>query len=122
MLDIRLVRLFLAIPSEENFYRGIGRYLHRRAIDRIVPKIVAWKEGKNMGMRIKQDQSKNNHLLRFSLSDLHPVMARYIDIKRFGQQIEQLPSILDKGMIDNKRIQIARNIRAVKNVCAWMNF
>ena len=52
LLDIRLVRLFLSIPSEENYYRGMGRYLHRRAIDGIVPKMVTWKQSKDMGAAI----------------------------------------------------------------------
>ena len=37
LLDIRLVKLFLSIPSEENYFRGMGRYLHRRAIAGVRP-------------------------------------------------------------------------------------
>lgn len=40
LLDVCLVRLFPDIPSEENFHRGIGRYLHRRAIDGVVPDTI----------------------------------------------------------------------------------
>ena len=42
--DVRMVQQYLSTPSIENVGpKGIGRYLHRRAIDAVVPKRVAWK-------------------------------------------------------------------------------
>lgn len=122
LLDIRLVRLFLSIPSAENYYRGMGRYLHRRAIDGIVPKMVAWKQGKDMGAVMGQDQRDANHLLHFSVSELHPALAEYIDMEKLNRQIEQLPAIMDNGMGDNKRFQFTRNIQAVMSLCVWMKY
>jgi asparagine synthase (glutamine-hydrolysing) len=44
------VQLYLSTPTIEKFGpRGIGRYLHRRAIDGIVPSKVAWRMTKRMG-------------------------------------------------------------------------
>lgn len=37
LLDVRLVKLFLSIPAEETYFRGMGRYLHRRAINGVPP-------------------------------------------------------------------------------------
>lgn len=48
--DARLVQLYLSTPTIEKFGPGgIGRYLHRCAIDGIVPAKVAWRPTKSMG-------------------------------------------------------------------------
>lgn len=48
--DVRLVQQYLSTPAIEKFGPGgVGRYLHRRAIDGIVPNKVTWKPGKDMG-------------------------------------------------------------------------
>jgi asparagine synthase (glutamine-hydrolysing) len=122
LLDIRLVRLFLSIPSEENYFRGMGRYLHRRAIDGIVPKMVTWKQSKDMGAVIGTDQTETKNLTQYSLSDLHPAMAEYVDKEKLKQQIEQIPSFTDAGMGDNRRFQFTRNIHATMAVNDWLNF
>lgn len=121
LLDIRLVRLFLSIPSAENYYRGTGRYLHRRAIDGIVPKMVTWKQGKDMGAVIVPDMHKPNHLLPFAASDLHPAMAEYVDTEKLRQQTElSTPPTIGGGNRDIRRMQVRVNNIAVMHVSAWM--
>jgi asparagine synthase (glutamine-hydrolysing) len=120
LLDIRLVRLFLSIPSEENYYRGMGRYLHRRAIDGVVPKLVAWKQGKDMGSVIVPNQVAATHLSSMSAPDPHPALAEYIDTDRWKQQSGQLRSNLDGGMDDARRFQFNMNYRAVTNLSEWL--
>ncbi len=122
LLDIRLVRLFLSVPSEEQYYRGTNRYLHRRAIDGIVPKMVTWKQGKNMGTAMPPDHHKPNSLLQFSVSDLHPALAEYIDAGKLGQQMDQLSSLRDNGEDLIRRMQSVRNIRAVTYLSSWMKY
>ncbi len=38
LLDYRLIQHFLATPTEEKYRRGMGRYLHRRAVSKLVPR------------------------------------------------------------------------------------
>jgi asparagine synthase (glutamine-hydrolysing) len=53
--DVRLVQHYLSTPAIEKFGpRGVSRYLHRRAIDEVVPAKVAWKLDKDMGMPVAQ--------------------------------------------------------------------
>jgi len=48
LLDIRLIELFLSIPSEYKLRHGLPRYLHRRSIQGLVPEHLIWKD-KDMG-------------------------------------------------------------------------
>ena len=118
LLDIRLVRLFLAIPSEENFYRGMGRYLHRRAIDGVVPKLVTWKHGKDMGAVMGPDQGESDLLPQLDPSGLHPELTECIDMDRLRRQLEQLPSLT--ADMNNNTFMCRRNIRAVKQLDTWL--
>ena len=53
LLDVRLLELFLSIPSEQKLGPGgISRYLHRRAVSGLVPDLVNWKS-KNMGAPVR---------------------------------------------------------------------
>ncbi|MDA8429937.1 MAG: asparagine synthase-related protein [Geobacteraceae bacterium] len=120
LLDIRLVRLFLAIPSEENFYRGMGRYLHRRAIDGVVPDLVTWKPGKDMGAFMGPAQGDTDQLLQLDPSKLHPALTKHLDTDKLRRQAEQLTASLTAPPGDNKRFQHTRNIRAVKQLDTWL--
>lgn len=122
LLDIRLVRLFLSIPSEENYYRGMGRYLHRRAIDGVVPEMVAWKPGKDMGAVMGQGMRGMDHLLQFPVPDLHPALAAYINTESLEHQIEQLPALMAAAPEDGKRFQYYKNVQAVLYLNTWMNY
>lgn len=117
LLDVRLVKLFLSIPSEENFYRGMGRYLHRRAIDGVVPQMVAWKQGKYMGPR-NPDGLPDVAGELIALSELHPAVKDYVDMKKLEQQCKKWPSLQNKEMTDGRKFQLTRNIHAVKQIDA----
>ena len=121
LLDVRLVKLFLSIPSEENFFRGMGRYLHRRAINGIVPKTVAWKRDKYMGqVNIDRWQHIAGELI--AVHCLHPAMEEFVDMGQLEQQIKELPDLWNKSIEDGRNFQIIRNIRTVSNVDAWMKY
>lgn len=120
LLDIRLVRLFLAIPSEEQFFRGMGRYLHRRAIDGVVPDRVTWKRSKDMGPVIPADTNQGSYFDGLSTKTLHPEMERYIDMEKFEKQIREMPQILNLKIGDAKRFQYMRNAHAAANIDAWL--
>ncbi len=121
LLDIRLVRLFLSIPSEENFYRGMGRYLHRRAIEGVVPKLVTWKQSKNMGAIMGHRHDEERHLLHLDLAGLHPALAEFIDTDRLQLQVEQFPALLNE-QTDIRRFQFRRNIRSAIALNGWLRY
>ena len=120
LLDVRLVRLFLSIPSEENFHRGMGRYLHRRAIDGVVPDLVAWKPGKDMGALIGPTQDETEQLLQLDLAALHPAVAERLDMDKLRHQTEQLAALRTEPLGDNNRFQHSRNIRSVISLNNWL--
>lgn len=123
LLDIRLVRLFLSIPSEENFYRGMGRYLHRRAIEGVVPPLVAWKQGKDMGTILGgEDANDLDQIRRFTLDSLHPALWAHLDTDKLQQQIEELPTALSAPLGDMKRGRYASNIRGAISLSVWLEY
>jgi asparagine synthase (glutamine-hydrolysing) len=119
LLDVRLVKLFLSIPSEENFFRGMGRYLHRRAIDGVVPEMAAWKKDKNMGsVSINAQQNTLGELA--AARPLHPAMEEFVNMVQFERQIKDLPHLMRGSTLDGRKAQINWNIRAVSQVSAWI--
>ncbi len=97
--DVRLVQQYLSTPSIEKVGpKGIGRYLHRRAISDLVPKAVAWKPSKDMGYgaAIQDTQTRNIPLMakqaRALLKDLHSDLTGLIDCDKLQQQIDQAGS------------------------------
>jgi len=117
LLDVRLVNLFLRIPSEENYFRGMGRYLHRRAIDGIVPDLVAWKKGKHMGDNLGLDLSGHIDKDTAPITDLHPTLSNLIDVKKLGDQITATAQSENN---DGLLFQFRRNAQAVKNIDQWL--
>lgn len=45
--DKRLVEFCLALPSDQKFSQGWIRIIHRRALDSIMPREIAWRFGKS---------------------------------------------------------------------------
>jgi asparagine synthase (glutamine-hydrolysing) len=118
--DVRLVQQYLSTPSIEKVGpNGMGRYLHRRAIDPVVPKMVAWKPSKDMGYaRVIQDtQAANPQLLeqaRQHEAHLHPALQEIVDRQKLRQQIANY----QPGKVElNVRFTFQRSIRAL----AWLN-
>lgn len=118
LLDVRLVNFFLRIPSMENFYRGMGRYLHRRAIAGVVPDLVTWKPGKGMGAPPSLADNENKGPgPQLSSDEMHPGLAEVIDTDKLGRQL----AILATGQVKpENRFQIGRNLRAVKRLDHWL--
>jgi asparagine synthase (glutamine-hydrolysing) len=121
LLDVRLVRLFLSIPSGENYHHGIGRYLHRRAVDEVLPKTVSWKESKNMGAQMDFYSSTADHSRQSPVSGLHPELAAYIDMDKLKRSCEDGIHHSASGMKDSGIIQQTRNIMVATSVSAWMD-
>jgi asparagine synthase (glutamine-hydrolysing) len=111
LLDVRLVRFFLSVPANENYYRGMGRYLHRRAVQGIVPDKVAWKSGKDMGNPVGMDGAPETKTPPFRVPDLHPHLAGMVDTDKLARQIGEMASAQAPSAV--VRFQAARNIQRV---------
>lgn len=123
LLDIRLVRLFLSIPSEENYSRGMGRYLHRRAIEGVVPQLVTWKQSKDMGTILGGEEANDLDQLRsFTFDSLHSALWAHLDTDKLQQQIAELPAVLSYPLGDTKRGRYTANIRGAINLSAWLEY
>jgi len=119
LLDVRLVRLFLSIPSEENYFRGMGRYLHRRAIEGVVPDLVTWKKTKDMGNMVNSDHRSHFDMESAPGTDLHPELAKLIEVKKLDEQITSMAQPENKND-DGLAFQFRRNAQTVKNLNQWL--
>jgi asparagine synthase (glutamine-hydrolysing) len=118
LLDVRLVRLFLSIPAEEHFYRGMGRYLHRRAIQGVVPDLVTWKRSKGMGNIIRNDQGGVDSA-PFAVDKIHPRLLELIDVEKLREQIATGSWVRSPDR-NNLDFQKRRNLRLVRNLDLWL--
>jgi asparagine synthase (glutamine-hydrolysing) len=125
LLDIRLVKLFLSIPSEENYHRGMGRYLHRRAIQGVVPDLVTWKRSKDMGSAAASLQhmpakpAKSSSPVKIVNAELHPELLKLIDNKKFQRQLDDVLQ-QNRDMSFDKIYQYRRNISSVNWLNEWL--
>jgi len=97
--DVRLVQQYLSTPSIEKVGpKGIGCYLHRRAISSLVPKAVAWKLSNDMGYSaaIQKKQTHNLPLMvkraKALEADLHTDLIALVDRNRLRAQIKEASS------------------------------
>jgi len=121
--DSRLVQQYLSTPSIEKVGpKGIGRYLHRRAIDGIVPKRVAWKPTKDMGYGQLLNKMKKSGILKVAHTareleaNLHPGLKDLIDTNKFKQQMTQA----SKGQADDGfTFGFSRATNALQHLNTW---
>jgi asparagine synthase (glutamine-hydrolysing) len=92
--DSRLVQQYLSTPSlEKAGPKGMGRYLHRRAIQDVVPGRIAWKPSKDMGYAALHDEIRAARLMaaagRMNRLDaqLHPGVAALLDRSKLQRQV-----------------------------------
>ena len=125
--DVRLVQQYLSTPSIEKVGpSGVGRYLHRRAIDGIVPKRVAWKASKDMGyqkmlsdMSLKNSGLQSAKIATIEMANLHPALTDLIDCDKIKQQIFRAQSSQkqDKEFI----FSFARSVSALSWLNRWLS-
>ncbi|MGZ8915408.1 MAG: asparagine synthase-related protein [Methylobacter sp.] len=123
--DVRLVQQYLSTPSIEKVGpKGIGRYLHRRAIDAVVPKRVAWKSSKDMGYAAVIKELNDTGLIKVAEqarrqeAHLHPALAALIDREKYRQQIARAAQgKADQGFAFSFRQQT----RAIRWLNHWLH-
>jgi len=122
--DVRLVQQYLSTPSIEKVGpHGIGRYLHRRAVDGVVPQRVAWKPRKDMGYaRLRQERQEAALITvaeraRRLEADLHPALNELIDRQKLCAQIERAAQ--GKGD-DAFAASFRPSVRAIRWLDRWL--
>ena len=119
LLDVRLVRLFFSFPAAEHFYRGMGRYLHRRAIQGVVPDLVTWKRSKDMGAISRADQGAVADFTPVAPEALHPRLIELLDIERLNRRIAA-GSEAGSNHGSQLHFERERTLRAVWNLDLWL--
>ncbi|MDO8652616.1 MAG: asparagine synthase-related protein [Undibacterium sp.] len=111
LLDVRLIQQYLSTPSLEKYGpNGMGRYLHRRAMEGMAPAMVQWKVSKDMGMDTYSLQRRAPEQLQAIASQLltelervGPELDTLLDTARIRQAAHQLPKMqgeeLDAAMM-----------------------
>ena len=126
LLDVRLVQQYLSTPSIEKFGpQGMGRYLHRCAINRIVSSRIAWKPTKDMGSdRLARERNSTAGLqsvikqAQRQAAHLHPALEELIDIKKLCGQIERVT----RGEVDQWIANTFRkNVEALRLLNHWLH-
>lgn len=118
LLDVRLVRFFFSVPAEEHYYRGTGRYLHRRAIQGVVPDLVTWKSG-SMGTIICTDPGVDDAFGPLAADALHPRLIELLDLAGLHRLIGARPKTLSNNN-HHLYLDIEMVLRAVRNLDLWL--
>jgi asparagine synthase (glutamine-hydrolysing) len=91
--DARLVQQYLSTPSIEKLGpQGVSRYLHRRAVDGVVPRRIVWRRGKAIGPALARQGAESPMNVAFEqaniLADtLHPTLDELVDRGKLREQI-----------------------------------
>jgi asparagine synthase (glutamine-hydrolysing) len=108
LLDVRLIQQYLSTPSiEKQGPGGIGRYLHRRAIDPFVPRRITWRPTKDIGQSANLGRIREGALRvaaergdRLS-ANLHPRLEELLRMpelrRRFSLASASAMPLLDAG-------------------------
>ncbi|PIV30356.1 MAG: hypothetical protein COS35_07230, partial [Zetaproteobacteria bacterium CG02_land_8_20_14_3_00_50_9] len=116
LLDVRLINLFLSIPASEKHANGISRFLHRRAINGIVPDKVTWKKSKDMGNFNKQTPIIAPDT---PLQNIHPDLLKMIDIEKVHTQLKTILS-QTSDLQSNDLIDFIEIAGQLKHLNQWL--
>lgn len=124
LLDVRLIQQYLSTPAIEKVGpQGKDRYLHRRAIEGVVPHRVAWKPSKDMGYSRMLEELNSAALIplaqraRALEADMEAELRELVDVHRLRQQI--------KLALDGERkrpfaFSFRRSVAALSWLDAWL--
>jgi asparagine synthase (glutamine-hydrolysing) len=123
--DSRLVQQWLSTPSIWKVgERGVGRYLHRRAIVGVSADNVAWKSSKDMGCATLQNTLDTASLqpvlenLQAQLRDLPSVLYDIVDV-------EKVSALAARGLKEQwqgleKNLALSSNTSSLVALNAWL--
>lgn len=84
LLDLRLIETYLSTPTSEKRHRSVGRYLHRRAIEGVVPHEIQWQPTKDMGRALPRDDVDFRATATRIAAHPHPAVAEVVDLDRLA--------------------------------------
>ncbi len=119
LLDVRLIQAFLSIPTSEKYHCGVGRYLHKRAVGKVVPENIIAQRSKYMGERMTKSIPKQitlNH-------DLHPGLLQLINQPKLFEQEKNLVELATRSTSkwhDLERVILLQNIRRINALDQWL--
>jgi asparagine synthase (glutamine-hydrolysing) len=105
LLDEELVQNFLDTPSIEKYGPDqVQRYLHKRAMDDIVPDQINWRPSKHLGEHFEAE-GKDAHDLDYLITDTQNALDNFHpDLAEFFRP-EQIQEILDRLSRDRPRYE-----------------
>jgi len=118
LLDVELVQCYLSIPSEEKYYRGQKRYLHRRAVAKHLPPHMSARNSKNMGTRL----TPYNPMAFILNEDLHPALLNILQKEKLEQQSQALKNATASDLAAPSLIQARHNILTVNALDTWLKY
>ncbi|ARU57706.1 asparagine synthase [Oleiphilus messinensis] len=123
LIDQRLLEFYLATPSSEKWHRGINRFLHRRAVEKLLPLEVQWKKDKSMGPVFNASQKRELRLeacvnkATLLLDSLHPGLAELIDSHLLREQVRAVQQGIRNRVLCYRFV---RNIRNLDTLNTWL--
>ena len=113
------MQFFLSVPTEQKFEKGLGRLLHRRSIEHVVPSKVVWKPHKDMG--INQSLAMRGILkspLKYIGDDLHELLVEIIEIGKY----ERLKNLsINYDVSDTSNLANYKNIIRILWLHNWLS-
>ena len=123
LCDARLIQQYLSTPSIEKLGpRGMGRYLHRRAVHGLVPPRITWKPDKDLGPRLacpgpQRPLAVALERARTLDAALHPALDDLIDRRVLREQIALAESSAGDGDFESCFIGTTRTLARLQ---AWL--
>lgn len=99
LLDQQLIQQYLHTPAIEKYGPdSMGRYLHRRAIEGVVPPMVQWRRSKDMGFRawfqqqlVGPELTTRRQALHAQLDQLSPRLQALVDQDKLRRIAANIP-------------------------------
>ena len=128
LLDRRLIQQYLSTPAIEKHSRLSSRYLHRRAVEDIVPKKVVWKSSKYMGEHTKTYNDNHDTTIHLkgildtlTSASLHEILKPLVNEEKLQQQIQYLKYDNSRGFNEDSFI-LRKNCVAVYKLNKWLQY
>lgn len=118
LLDVRLLEQYLSMPPELSYRDGIGRYLHRRAIENKVPDRIVWNNDKDMGSNMVSQRATADIDMQSLEKQLHPILREMLDYPKL-EKTHNLRS--GEVLVELKRIVHMRNVEKIISVNDWLH-
>ena len=119
LLDRRLMQQYFRTPAIEKDHRGLGRYLHRRAIAGTVPDTIAWRRSKSMGGNPQWSLETDLPMVR-DWASLPSIFRSIIDEKKLNQTLSAIAEF-KPGKSNIMHLQRRKMLMDLEIACRWLD-